>query len=219
MKVRNVKDFYETFDFDRMINDKAPELIQEFLDGEIRFITKHIKPYSSILEIGCGYGRLLRILAKNSKNVIGIDFSKKMIESSRENLKNLKNVDVILMNADNLSFKDNSFDYVVCLDASFGNMPKIEQKSLNEMKRVCKKDGEIIISVFSENAKNTQIENYRRIGLKEIKDDGNAIHTSEGLYSRRFSEPELTELFKKARLECQIIKICPINYIVYGSKE
>ena len=218
MSTKAVKRFYETFDFERMIDKKSPELIQEFLDGEIEFINKHIKNNSSILEIGCGYGRLLQILAKNSKKVIGIDFSKNMVNLSKNNLGNHQNVIIELMDANKLSFKDNSFDYVVCLDNSFGNMPKIEQEVINEMKRVCKIGGEIIISVFSDNAKNTQMENYQRIGLTNIKDDGQAIQTTEGLYSRRFSDLELKELFNGASLKCKIIKICPINYVAYATK-
>ena len=171
MNKKTVKKFYETFDFEKMIDSQAPKLIQEFLDGEIKFISEYIKPDSSILEIGCGYGRLLKILSKKSKQLVGIDFSKRMVELSKQNLKEEQNVSIQLMEADKLTFKNDFFDYVVCLDNSFGNMPKIELDVLKEMKRVCKKGGEIILSVFSENAKDVQIENYERIGLTEIQDD------------------------------------------------
>jgi 2-polyprenyl-6-hydroxyphenyl methylase/3-demethylubiquinone-9 3-methyltransferase len=216
MNKESVKIFYETFDFEKMIDSQAPKLIQEFLDGEIEFISTHIKQGNSILEIGCGYGRLLKILAKKSEKLVGIDFSRRMVELSKQNLKDEKNVKIELMEADKLEFSDNSFDYVVCLDNSFGNMPKIELGVLKEMKRVCKNQGEIIISVFSENAKEVQKENYRRIGLAEIQDDGKAIHTAEGFYSRQFTKEELKSLFEKAGLNCEIIKICPVNYFAYA---
>lgn len=218
MDGKSVKDFYETFDFENMINNHAHELIREFLNGEIEFISKHIKPNSSILEIGCGYGRLLKIMAKKSKRLVGIDFSNRMIELSKKNLEGEENVDIQLMEADELAFNDGSFDYVVCLDNSFGNMPKIELDVLKEMKRVCKNGGEIIISVFSENAKDIQKENYERIRLTNIQDDGTAFHTAEGFYSRRFTKEELKSLFDDIGLEAEIIKICSINYIAYASK-
>ena len=214
---RSVKDFYETFDFEEMITG-APALIQEFLDGEIEFIKKHISPKKYVLEIGCGYGRLLKILSPISKKVAGIDFSKRMTRLARKNLKNYKNVDPLLMNADNLTFNDELFDYVVCLDNSFGNMPNIELNVIKEMVRVCKKGGEIIISVFSDNAKTVQLENYLRIGLKNIRDNGTAIYSDDGFYSRRFSEEALRGFFNKLELRCKIIKICPVNYIVYVKK-
>lgn len=218
MDKKSVKNFYETLNFEKMINDQAPKLILEFLNGEIEFISNHIKPDSFILEIGCGYGRLLKIMAKKSKYLIGIDFSNRMVKLSKNNLKGEKNVEIQLMEADKLLFNNDSFDYVVCFDNSFGNMPKIELNVLKEMKRVCKNGGEIIISVFSENAKDVQKENYERIGLTNIQDDGTAIHTAESFYSRRFTKEELKSLFHSVGLRPKIVKICPINYIAYASK-
>lgn len=213
MDNKNVKKFYETFDFAKIITN-PPKPIQEFLDQEIKFIKKYIKPNKVILEVGCGYGRLVKILSKNAKKVVGIDFSKPLLDKAKKNLFDKKNVELFLMNAEDIKFGNRSFDYVLCLDASFGNMPSIELKTLKQMKRVCKQNGEIIISVFSENAKKAQIENYTRIGLKNIRDDGKAIHTDEGFYSRRFTKDNLKELFDKINLKCKIIKICSINYIV-----
>jgi len=209
----DVRRFYETFDFEGMITN-PPKLIQDFLDGEIDFIKKHING-KSILEIGCGYGRLLKIMKMKNKRIVGIDFSQRMVDLAK---KNVENVEIYQMNANKLNFESGEFDEVVCLDNSFGNMPGIELDALQEMTRVCKKGGEIIISVFSENARDVQIENYKRIGLKEVRDDGDAIKTKEGFYSRRFKKEELEELFRKCGLKCNINKICPVNYIAYAIK-
>lgn len=215
---KTVKNFYETFDFEKMINEQAPELIQNFLDGEIEFIREHINPNKTILEVGCGYGRLLGILSERAKKVVGIDFSKRMVTMAKAKLAGKGNVKIYLMGANKTMFKDENFDYVVCLDNSFGNMPNIELNVLKEMTRVCKKGGEVIVSVFSDNAKEVQIENYTRIGLKGIKDDGTAVHTQEGFYSRRFTKEELTKLFSQCGLKCKILKICPVNYVAYAVK-
>ncbi|MEW5996970.1 MAG: class I SAM-dependent methyltransferase [Candidatus Micrarchaeota archaeon] len=217
MDRNDVKRFYETFDFEKMITN-PPKLIQDFLDGEIGFVEEHIRPGKKILEIGCGYGRLMRVLSKNAKKVVGIDFSKRMVGLAGKNLSDAGNVEILPMDADDLKFADGSFDYVLCLDNSFGNMPGIELGVLREMARTCKKGGEVIVSVFSENAGDVQAENYGRIGLKGIRDDGKAVHTDEGFYSRRFTKKELIELFGKAGLECEIMSVCPVNYIAYAVK-
>ena len=217
MPQNNVKSFYENFYFESMITN-PPKLIQDFLDGEIKFIREHIKPNKTVLEVGSGYGRLLSVLSEKAAKVVGIDFSKRMVKLAKERLADKKNVEICLMDANRLNFEENTFDYVVCLDNSFGNMPNIELDVLKEMVKVCKIGGEVIISVFSENASPVQIENYQRIGLTNITDDGTAIHTQEGFYSRRFTKQELTELFDKCRLECKIIKICTVNYVAYVIK-
>jgi len=197
---------------------QPPKPIQDFLDGEIKFINKYLKKDKFVLEVGCGYGRLLKILQQKSSRLVGIDFSKKMVNAARINTSQFKNVDIKLMNAEKLSFNNNLFDYVLCLDNSFGNMPGIEQKVINEMYRVCKPGGKIIISVFSDSAKNVQIKNYNRIGLKNVRNIGDAIYTDDGFYSRRFTKKQLSRLFTKAGLKCKIISVCPVNYIAYAKK-
>ena len=42
--------------------------------------------------------------------VIGVDNSKGMLEKAREKAKNMKNVTLILMDAESLGFMDHSFD-------------------------------------------------------------------------------------------------------------
>ncbi|OHA79776.1 MAG: hypothetical protein A2675_04180 [Candidatus Yonathbacteria bacterium RIFCSPHIGHO2_01_FULL_51_10] len=217
MLPKTVQDFYRDFNFEEVITN-PPLPIQKFLDEEIKFISRHVKQGSKILEVGCGYGRLLNILAEKADKIVGIDFSEPLLEKAHESFKNRKNVELWFMDAQKMSFEDESFDYVLCLDATFGNMPGIEEKVLNEMKRVTKDTGEVVISVFSENAKDAQLENYHRIGLTGIKDDGAAVTSKEGFYSRRFTKKQLQELFERARLSCDVISLCPINYVATGRK-
>ncbi len=122
---KSVEKVYAEFDFEKMITN-PPKEVQEYLDNEIEFINTHLVKGKSILEIGCGFGRLLEILSKNSKKVTGIDYSKNLLRIARERLKDKKNIELHHMNAKKLDFKDNSFDYVVCLDNTLGNMPEIE---------------------------------------------------------------------------------------------
>lgn len=210
--MRTVKQFYENFNFEHMIT-QPPPLIQEFLEREIDFLKRHITPTNRILEVGCGYGRLLDILRTKAATVAGIDFSRPMLDKSRARFQG-KSVELYEMRAEQMGFLDGRFDYAMCLGATFGNMPGIEQQVLREMVRVTRPRGKVMVSVFSEEAKDSQILNYGRLGLKRITDDGAAIRTDEGFYSRRFTRDSLIELFGNAGLEPTITKLCPINYVV-----
>ena len=212
-----VKRFYETFDFEKIIT-RPPKLIQMFLDGEIEFLEQYLEGGKSILEVGCGYGRLLNVLKRKADRVVGIDFSLSLLEKAKKKLGNNNAAKLLLMPAEKMRFDSDSFDYVVCLDATFGNMPGLELSVLKEMKRVCKSGGQVIVSVFSHNAKRVQFENYKRVGLTGIWDDGIAVHTAEGFYSRRFTKKQLRNLFSQVGLSPKIGKLCPVNYIVIASK-
>ncbi len=98
----------------------------------------------SVLEIGVGTGKNLKYYPKNAK-VIGIDLSAKMIAKAKEKLKilNNKKIKLIGMDAQNLKFNDESFDYVVCTFV-LCSVP-YPVKVLKEMKRVVKKNGKILM--------------------------------------------------------------------------
>lgn len=214
---KTVLDFYRSFDFEKVITN-PPRPIQEFLDGEIEFITQQISKGADILEVGCGYGRLLNVLSAAAHTTVGVDFSEPLLERARKLLNNRPNVELLLGDAQNIELPSASFDYVLCLDASFGNMPGIEVKVLKEMARLAKSGGQVIVSVFSEAAKDAQLENYRRVGLTDLTDDGTAVRSAEGFYSRRFTKEQLQTLFADAGLDVAITSICPINYVAISTK-
>lgn len=97
-----------------------------------------------ILELGCGYGSNIVIMAKKGACVTGIDISSRRVSEAnsligRENLK--ANATVIKMNAENLEFPDESFDLVVGM-AILHHLDL--ELVLPEISRVLKENGEAI---------------------------------------------------------------------------
>ena len=104
-----------------------------------------IKPLrGDVLEIGVGTGKNLSYYNKEAK-VTAIDISSGMLSKARNKLKetNNKNIKLMEMDAQNLKFKNNSFDYVICTFVLCSVPDPV--KALQEMKRVCKKNGKIIM--------------------------------------------------------------------------
>ena len=106
-----------------------------------------IEPESNAVDLCCGTGDISKLLAKNSyiKEVIGIDFSDKMLEIARA-----KNSDekIKYINADCLKvpFEDSTFD----LATMFFGLRNIEDKDLvlKEVRRVLKNDGQFLLVDF-----------------------------------------------------------------------
>jgi len=65
-----------------------------------------------VLEVGVGTGRNLKCYPVGC-SITGIDYSERMLEKAREKARGMKNVTLLLMDAEHLEFPDNSFDYVV----------------------------------------------------------------------------------------------------------
>lgn len=103
-----------------------------------------------VLDIGCGRGDISLHLAKNAKEVVGIDYSKDAIHIANSVKKTFphsvqKKTKFMVMNAKKLAFPTDYFDLIINIDV-FEHLYHDElTKSLREMKRVLKKDGILFV--------------------------------------------------------------------------
>jgi 2-polyprenyl-6-hydroxyphenyl methylase/3-demethylubiquinone-9 3-methyltransferase len=206
------KRFFETW-----LEQAAPE-IKDWFSKEIEYLEKNIKPNSKILDIGCGFGRHIKILAPFAEEIIGIDNNSDMVQKSKQNLSKIKNIKLFLQDAKKLDFGDNSFDYVICMTNTFGDFPDVKIDVLKEMKRVCKSNGKIIISVYSEKSLEIRKNDYEKVGLHITKIDNGIIQTKEGLISEQFTKSQLGKLFSSVNLAVNIIELNPISYLCEATK-
>jgi ubiquinone/menaquinone biosynthesis C-methylase UbiE len=100
------------------------DIIKENLD---------IKNNDLLLDVGCGTG-----LSDFKCNVIGMDPSIELLQQNDNNQNNHNINNKILARAENIPFKDNTFDKIVSV-TSMHNFDNIE-KSIREIKRVGKED-------------------------------------------------------------------------------
>ncbi|MFO0795553.1 MAG: class I SAM-dependent methyltransferase [Candidatus Brocadiaceae bacterium] len=110
----------------------------------VAFRMMEIKPHESILEVGVGTGLSLPLYPRTSR-VVGIDVSQDMLdkaEAKKDHYK-LSNVELYNMDATSMVFADNTFDKVFASHV-ITVVPE-PLKVLNEIKRVCKRNGEIFI--------------------------------------------------------------------------
>ena len=106
---------------------------------------KLVNGHARILEVGVGTGLALPYYPAGSR-VIGIDISAEMLEKARERKKKqgLDHVEALLqMDAEQLSFPDSSFDMVLAMYVV--SVVPHPERVLEEMRRVCAPDGDIII--------------------------------------------------------------------------
>ncbi len=104
-----------------------------------------------ILEIGTGKGYQAIEIAKRGYKFISLDIDKESVKFATMNLKylNLKdNVQIIMMDAVNTSFPDKYFNSIITSD-SLHHLDK-PQSVFNEMLRLIKDDGKIIIAEFTD---------------------------------------------------------------------
>lgn len=105
----------------------------------------NLRPGQRVLEVGVGTGLSLPLYPRGV-HVTGIDVSPEMLERARERLARegiTENVELHVMDAEHMSFPDDSFDKVVAMYVV--SVVPHPRRLVDEMRRVCRPDGEIYI--------------------------------------------------------------------------
>lgn len=156
-------------------------------------ILEHLK--GRILEVGIGTGKNLKYYPDGCE-IIGIDFSEKMLEKAKPKANDKDMVSLIRMDGQKLGFNSNIFDYVITTFVLCSIPDPIV--ALEEMKRVCKINGKIImlehvksknqliaiieeihnpitLFLFGFNVNRDTIENVKNAGLNIIEEKNLAL--------------------------------------------
>jgi len=129
----------------RRVYEIAPPRIRQYLEAEISFVLDHINPADVVLELGCGYGRVLGRLADKATLAIGIDTSKHSLR-----LVDRRRMPVVLSNAASLGLCDNSFDTVACIQNGISAFHVDQRRLIKEAIRITHPGGTILFSSYSE---------------------------------------------------------------------
>jgi ubiquinone/menaquinone biosynthesis C-methylase UbiE len=191
--------------------ENIPDSYANWFKEEEKFLKQHITKDAKVLEIGCGEGRSLNYILDITKNIVGIDNDPKAVKDAKANL---KDIDIQLADGKNLPFEDNSFDFVICMTtpANFGDE---KQKFYAEMKRVVKEEGQILLSVFNEDAMEERLKLYKKVNAKVKEIRGGRVIFEDFVdieFSEQFSKSELENIFKEAGLKVLEIKKEVIGY-------
>ena len=57
--------------------------VSQYLEAEISFVKNHLQGTEQILELGAGYGRIMKELAPLCRSIVGIDISRENVEFGR----------------------------------------------------------------------------------------------------------------------------------------
>lgn len=146
--LKNILSFYDRFDEDHRMEKNTLEYIRckEIIS---RFLPKE---RIAILDIGGATGSFSFWLAEQGYNVSLIDIVPKHIELAKikEKEKGVNLKSIIIGDARNLPFEDNSFELVLLMGPLYHLIDRNDrQKSLKEAYRVLKHNGIIITEVIS----------------------------------------------------------------------
>jgi len=175
-------------------------------------LLKKVESGASVLDVGCGNGRLLKILAQQHPKYIGVDQSNRLIRICQEKYPEYKFVAGDILNLGELPEYD--FDYVFCI-AVLHHLPSAELRlaALKQLKNKVKAGGKIILTVWNMWPQKKYRRMFYKFALLKIfgknkMDLGDVLfdwRAPESLMSKRyyhiFRQGEFKRLVKKTGLK------------------
>lgn len=123
--------------------------VKQYLAAEIDFVCSRLSGHESILELGAGYGRIVRALADSCHSITGIDISVENVALGHDYLKEVKNAHLMVMDVDKLSL-EKEVDIILCLQNGLSAMKIDRVDKIKNLLDHVKPGGHLYISTYSE---------------------------------------------------------------------
>ena len=169
-------------------------------DGKIldHFIPYHEFDRKKVLEIGCGAGLVSSHIASSGALLTAIDITDQAIEMTSRRFEMMgQEAEIQQMDAEKLTFADNSFDYVVSWGVIHhsGNMQAI----MDEINRVLKFDGKAFVMVYNKNSLRYQVYSRFWLGIMKLKLISNSLDEivgsiTDGYIARHLTKSEFKDI-------------------------
>jgi SAM-dependent methyltransferase len=133
----------------RACYELAPPAVKAYLDAEIAFVLARISTSTLALELGCGYGRVLRSLVTRARAVVGIDTSFLSLRMAPQFVGHGASLQLLAMDATRLGFAGGTFDLTLCVQNGISAFAADPLNLLSEAVRVTRSGGIVLFSTYS----------------------------------------------------------------------
>ncbi len=147
-----MRDYYEhglAGDRLRKCYELASPRIRRYLDAEIRFVAERVRGDRRVLELGCGYGRVMKRLSLYATNVVGCDTSQESLCLAPSYIAPRQNYALVRANAARMAFYPETFDATVCVQNGISAFAVDPRQLVAEAIRVTRLGGRVLFSTYS----------------------------------------------------------------------
>jgi SAM-dependent methyltransferase len=184
-----------------------PSEIQAFLRAEIDLLHGAVTAGMRVIDVGCGTGRHLLLLADRLRLGVGVDYEQSYIAEA-DRLARGRPLHFVTGDATAIPIVA-TFDLAVCLTNTWGTMGD-KAGVLGEMRRLAPTPRTRLLSVYAEGSVPSRREWYRRLGHAVVEETAECLVTEGGFRSEHFSEARLRSLVG----DCAIVPLAGIAYVV-----
>lgn len=206
------------------VYDTQLDRVKRYLDEEIDFVRKNLEGHETLLELGAGYGRIVKELASSCQSILGIDISMESALLSEEYLKGIPNASVLQMDVHNMDLKE-TFDVILCLQNGLSAMKITTTDLINRILDKVTVGGKVYFSTYSENFWEHRLSWFveqsekRLLGEIDFENtrDG-VIMCKDGFKAITYSMDQLHEIGRRSGYPYKIVEVDASSLFLIISK-
>jgi len=183
----------------------APPRIRRYLEAEASFVMKCTQGSRRVLELGCGYGRVMKRAAVHVGFAVGCDTSRSSLRFAESYMRPRRNFGLVCASASCLPFRAGAFDAVFCIQNGISAFGVNHQELVSEAIRITKDGGQMLFSSYSHRIWKDRLAWFRAqseaglIGeIDEAETGRGTIVCRDGFRATTVSKKEFGRLFSDA---------------------
>jgi len=198
----------------RRVYEIATPRVRRYLQAEVDYLLERLGPADEVLELGCGYGRVMTALVPRVRRIIGVDVSSESLDLGRKMAGGDRRMEFMKMDALDLAFPDGSFDAVACVQNGICASRVNPEKLILEGMRVTRPGGRAFFSSYAPGFWPHRLEWFElqaREGLvgeidPEQTGDG-VIVCRDGFRAGIMEAEDFRSLCTRLRLQAEIVEV------------
>ena len=161
------------------VYDTALPRIKQYLAAEIDYVRQHLTGTERVLELGAGYGRIVRELAPSCGSILGPDISEDSVCLGKDYLKDFPNADMLAMDVHKMAF-DQPFDVILCLQNALSAM-RATDETVQKILNTLAPGGTAFFSTYSANFWDHRIAWFQEQADKHLLGELDMEQTKDGV--------------------------------------
>lgn len=153
--------------------------IKQYLQKEIDFVKENLLKSERVLELGAGYGRIVKELATYCGSILGMDISKENVLLGKEYLKDTLNGSMVEMDVQQMEFSE-AFDVILCLQNGLSAMG-VDTIVLQKILETLEPEGRAYFSSYSAKFWNERVKWFEEQAFKGLLGELDYSKTKDGV--------------------------------------
>lgn len=170
------------------------QCVNQYLQAEIDFVKGNLSKEQRVLELGAGYGHIVKELAPHCSSIVGMDISENNVKLGEKYLKDYTNATMVVMDLHQMKFSK-PFDVILCLQNGLSAM-RTEASDIYKILDLLTPGGTAYFSSYSHKFWNYRLKWFKEQAFKGLLGEIDYKKTHDGVIACKDGFKAVTHSFE-----------------------